>query len=342
MQGAANLFPYSIMDEESGKHRLGVDRDGFGPAPFDESSTGDCILQSSDGTKYKTHRIVLALASTVFCDMWEVGTGGSDIPIVELTESSDVVHNLLLHLYPTTAPSIDNFSLALGLMDACDKYLIDPRGFVPHLSTILYSYKFRASEADVLDAYCLAWRLNMRESAQRSSGYLHGLELTRPGLRQEVDKKAHDVGALLALWDLRYRREVSIDAFLARLPLDLWRCPNHRELTLEETERLRQNVRKALKTPGFSFNSKISGYLDLFAAPSKISRLTKLQRMDERNPGSSSRGVRPGNPPCLACRATMNKYLRSDLDIRELLGRATVDVPRVITWPSDKPALSYL
>ncbi|KAG8949888.1 hypothetical protein FRC04_008191 [Tulasnella sp. 424] len=199
------MFPYQTcsilpcVDEDSEQLNPGVDRGGFGPTPFDESSTGDCILQTSDGVQYKAHRILLALASPVFRDMWEVGTEDGNIPVVEVTESNDVVHNLLLHLYPATTPSINNFTLAFGLMDACEKYLIDTKSFFPHLAKIFRGRTVGASEADALDAYCLAWRLGMRERAQESSRHLYGLDLTRPSLLHEIDWKAGDVRAIMAL-----------------------------------------------------------------------------------------------------------------------------------------------
>lgn len=220
-------------------------------------------------------------------------------------------------------------------MDACDKYLINHQGFALHFGRILHSFWSRGSEADMLDAYCLAWRLNMRERAQNSSQYLHALDLARPGLRQEIEKKAHDVGALLALWDLRYRREVAVDSFIERLPLELYRCPDHRRLTSEETRRLRRKVRKALDRPCFSFKSGISkhsGLSGVLETPCKTSRSSNLRPLDERNPQSSSQGLRQGNPPCPACRATMVKSRRSNLDNQDVVWRAARDIPEKITW----------
>lgn len=64
-----NILNNWIRNVDSEQLNSGVDRGGFGPAPFDESSTGDCILQTSDGVQYKAHRTLLALASPVFRDM---------------------------------------------------------------------------------------------------------------------------------------------------------------------------------------------------------------------------------------------------------------------------------
>ncbi|KAG8911599.1 hypothetical protein FRC01_005626 [Tulasnella sp. 417] len=334
-----------MTDKDSEQPRLDSDCEKFGPAPFDGSSTGDCILQGPDGTKYKTHRVILALASSVFRDMWEVGTGGPGIPTIELTESSDVVHNLLLHIHPTTTPYIDKFALALSLLDACDKYLIDHRGFLPHLARTFQCPWFRQSEGVTLDAYCLAWRLNMRERSQRLSRYLHGLDLTRPGLHQEISKKAGDVGALLALWDLRHRREVAIDPFIEQLPIDLYRCRDHQKLTLEEVGRLRRNVRKALKDPWLSFDPRISGHLELFSVlemPGKAPRSANRQQADKKKSGASGRGLRRGNLPCPACLATVINSRSGELNTRKLLDRAAMDIPLAITWPSDKPAIDYI
>ncbi|KAG8915417.1 hypothetical protein FRC01_003666 [Tulasnella sp. 417] len=273
--------------------------------------------------------------------MWEVGTAGPDIPTIELTESSDVVHNLLLYIHPTTTPNIGTFDLALSLVDACDKYLIDHRGFVPHLATI-FNCSWSKSEGVMLDAYCLAWRLNMRERSLYLSRHLHGLDLTRPGLHQEVSKKAGDVGALLALWDLRYRREVAIDTVLERLSIDLYRCPDHQTITLEEAGRLRRNVREGLKSSWLSFDPRIPGHVEVFSVletPGKAPRSANRQQADKKKPGSSGRELRRGNTPCLACLATVTKSQSSELNTAGLLDRAVMNVPGAITWPPDKPAI---
>lgn len=250
-----------------------------------------------------------------------------------------MVHNLLLHLYPATTSSVDNFTLAFGLMDACDKYLIDAKSFFPYLVKIFRCCtKFGASEADVLDAYCLAWRLNMRERAQESSRHLHGLDLTRPSLLHEMDRKAGDVRAILALWDLRYRRETAMDSFLERLPLALYRCPEHLRLTVEEAGRLRQNARKAFTSPWFSHKLSMSeclGLSDVFDTPSEASRPGDVQWLI----GESRR---TGNPPCPVCQATIAESRKGNLDTTDHVTRAAMELPRAVKWPSDKPAAGCL
>ncbi|KAG9002252.1 hypothetical protein FRB90_011419 [Tulasnella sp. 427] len=324
------------MDENAEQLLLAVDADGFGPAPFDKTSDGDCILQTSDGVKYKAHRVILSLASPVFRDMWELGVDDEEVPIVHLTESSKVIHTLLRHLYPTTTPWVNDSDTALKLVDAFEKYIIDTKSFLRYLFGVLRCCDYGGPQEEVLTAYCLAWRLNLQIQCQDAAGWLHKIDLARPGLLQEIERKAGDVRALLALWDLRYRRELALDRFLQHFPLDVFRCPDHLKLSLEETGRLRRNIRERFAGPWLDEKLSISECLHQY--PPVNSEELSLGS-DRRNHAVAIRGTRssstagvqqmPSNS-CQACKTKLEQSQQQGLDSMDRMAGTEWEVPRRI------------
>ncbi|KAG9001405.1 hypothetical protein FRB90_011633, partial [Tulasnella sp. 427] len=108
----------------------------YGPAPFHAEGKGDVILRSSNGVNYKVLRAILALASPVFDDMFEIPQGSNapdstEVPIIDVSESSQVLHSMLKLFYPTPIVTITGYPDAFGLIQAFDKYLIDVKGLYP-------------------------------------------------------------------------------------------------------------------------------------------------------------------------------------------------------------------
>ncbi|KAG8920073.1 hypothetical protein FRC00_010521 [Tulasnella sp. 408] len=140
-------------------------------APFNDSSTGDCILQTPDGTQFIVHRVVLSLASPIWNDMFSIpqaseGSSGPR-PVIPVEEDPETMQALLTMVYPLPPPQISSYDLATRLVQACDKYFID----ISRLDTILYKVlrTTAALEADPLGVYALAWRLGMNDEAKVAS-----------------------------------------------------------------------------------------------------------------------------------------------------------------------------
>jgi len=101
------------------------------PAPFN-SPRADIIVRSCDGVDYRVRSSILAEASSVFEDMFDIAReapveqcprrGG--IPVVLVTETSEVVDLLLRLCYPVAAPVFTTFSQVRDVLKAVDKYLI--------------------------------------------------------------------------------------------------------------------------------------------------------------------------------------------------------------------------
>ncbi|KAG9038029.1 hypothetical protein FS837_001321 [Tulasnella sp. UAMH 9824] len=182
-------------------------------APFNDSPTGDCILQTPDGTQFVVHRVILSLASSIRNDMFSLpqaseGSSGTR-PIIPVEEDPETLQALLTMVYPLPPPQISSYDLATRLVQACDKYFID----VSRLDTILHKVLLTtdALEADPLGVYALAWRLGISDEAKVASRYTHRLDLNHPKVKSDLIRRSGSVNSLLALWDLRLRRETALD-----------------------------------------------------------------------------------------------------------------------------------
>ncbi|KAG9018311.1 hypothetical protein FRB95_004625 [Tulasnella sp. JGI-2019a] len=203
------------------------------PAPFDRDSPGDCILRSSDGIEYKVFRNILTLASSVFDNMFAIP------PTVDVTEGATAV-------LPTALAS--NIGSAVEMINMFDKYDIKTdssslRAFLQSVTAL----PERATVTEALGAYAMAWRLNLKEDALRASRYLHLVDLHDENIIQNLLKWSGSVHAMLALWDLRVRREEAIHAILEVIPPSSITCSNHRQRV--ESSKIRNNVRIHLATP---------------------------------------------------------------------------------------------
>jgi hypothetical protein len=87
----------------------------------------DVILQSSDIVSFRVHKLVLAISSPLFKDMFslpqprdaEVIDG---LPVVRVSEDAEVLHSLLTVLYPIPFVITDSYEKTLDLLSASQKY----------------------------------------------------------------------------------------------------------------------------------------------------------------------------------------------------------------------------
>ncbi|KAG2125316.1 hypothetical protein DEU56DRAFT_574954 [Suillus clintonianus] len=95
-------------------------------APFDDHNC-DIILRSSNGVDFHVFKLILALVSPVFKDMFtlpqsESQSDVSSVPVVTVAESSTTLESLLLLCYPATTPTFDGLDDAKAVMEAARKY----------------------------------------------------------------------------------------------------------------------------------------------------------------------------------------------------------------------------
>ena len=97
-------------------------------SPFDETSDGDVILKSSDGVLFRTHKVILSLASPFFRDMFSLPQAGTPLdcagsgPIIPFSESSETIDTLLRVVYPEEDPDLKLVHEIEGVVEAAIKY----------------------------------------------------------------------------------------------------------------------------------------------------------------------------------------------------------------------------
>ncbi|KAJ7758557.1 hypothetical protein DFH07DRAFT_958416 [Mycena maculata] len=97
-------------------------------APFDDTAA-DVILQSSDNVHFYVYKIVLALASPVFADMFAVPqpqrNNHHPHPVIPVSESSRALGRLLAWCDPRCTPSFGSPENIPAMLKVADKYGMD-------------------------------------------------------------------------------------------------------------------------------------------------------------------------------------------------------------------------
>ncbi|ORY82970.1 hypothetical protein BCR35DRAFT_352127 [Leucosporidium creatinivorum] len=103
------------------------------PAKISETfnaSDADVILVSSDNVGFRVHRANLCASSTIFKDMFDVGSevsGAQELPTVPLQESSATLEVVLPYIYPKRLKSfaLEQLEMIYQIIRALDKYGIE-------------------------------------------------------------------------------------------------------------------------------------------------------------------------------------------------------------------------
>ncbi|KAG8949219.1 hypothetical protein FRC00_008219 [Tulasnella sp. 408] len=208
-------------------------------APFHSDSPGDCIIQTADGTQFVVYRVILSLASSVWNDMFSLPQSSEALsgerPVIPVDEDPETMETLLTMLYPMQPPRIESYDLAIKLVQACDKYFINSTRLSTFLHDILRST--RAMENNPLGVYALAWRLEMEEEVKIASRYTHQLDLYDQRVVEELMRRTGGLNAVMALWEMRRRREVAVDGIAKLMELSdaPFRCYSHQNQTRDQT-----------------------------------------------------------------------------------------------------------
>ncbi|EKM59376.1 uncharacterized protein PHACADRAFT_249826 [Phanerochaete carnosa HHB-10118-sp] len=139
-------------------------------SPFD-ALDADLVLRSSDNVDFLVSKVVMALASPVFADMFvvvEATSGrpraatacGPDAPVADLTEHSRTLDCLLRLIYPVRNPRIERPEDALDVFQAASKYMVD------HTAEDVLEQFATLAEKQPLQAYVQAY-LHSTEIAMR-------------------------------------------------------------------------------------------------------------------------------------------------------------------------------
>jgi hypothetical protein len=137
-------------------------------APYDfDAPDADAVFRSSDGKELRVHRLILGLSSPVFQSMFglpQPTESPSELPIIDVPESSDILQPFLQYLYPRSPPSISDISIWAALYAVADKYGAE---VVTDLLRDMLIPRFL--ETSPLRVYALASRWGFEEEAKIAS-----------------------------------------------------------------------------------------------------------------------------------------------------------------------------
>jgi hypothetical protein len=143
----------------------------FAQAPFDHFDSADIIIRSSDGVYFRMVKLLLSLASPVFKDMFGLPRSADGIdetkdglPVVDLTEDSGTIKNLLSFCYPviyTGRMGFMDLSEVHSMLEAANKYEME--GIRKDVVQNLTKPEFLANEP--LRVYAIACRHKLEAEA---------------------------------------------------------------------------------------------------------------------------------------------------------------------------------
>ena len=95
------------------------------PETFDVSDT-NLIIRSSDLVHFRVHKPVLAMASPFFKELLSLpqppdGEIVDDLPVVQLSEGSELLNNLISMLYPIRSVTPNSYEKVLYLLATCQQ-----------------------------------------------------------------------------------------------------------------------------------------------------------------------------------------------------------------------------
>ncbi|TDL28088.1 hypothetical protein BD410DRAFT_782049 [Rickenella mellea] len=176
------------------------------------SSTADFVVSSSDGVRFKCHRVFLQEASPVFRSMLSLPQPHSSTsapsddsakpPSIDLPEDGKTVETLLRLIYPMSHPHIDSMSTLSTTLFAAEKY--DMAGVISALRLHLRDEQFLQSNP--VHVYALACRFGFAQEAKTASRASLTHDIYDPkhlAVFTTIGTKSTDI---VALYTLRHRR----------------------------------------------------------------------------------------------------------------------------------------
>ncbi|KAI0692559.1 hypothetical protein BC835DRAFT_1277544 [Cytidiella melzeri] len=147
-------------------------------SPLFSSPHADLVLRSRapQSTDFRVHRCILAASSPFFQDMFSLPQpehgDDSSVPVVDVSESADILDKLLRFIYPLSNPVLSTLDAVTDVLEAATKY--DVTVAVDALRDLLLSPAF--VEKEPLRVYAIACRFDLEQEAKVAS--THSLAVT--------------------------------------------------------------------------------------------------------------------------------------------------------------------
>ncbi|KAL5501382.1 hypothetical protein ACEPAH_8642 [Sanghuangporus vaninii] len=141
------------------------------PALFDNAE-GDIILRSSDKVDFRVFKVILALASPVFKDIFTLPQSSTetkdDISVIPVSESSETIIPLLEFCYPVNSPRLaqQDMSVIGNVLGAALKY--DMQSATRPAREALKE-RAETCKKDAVVAYAIACHLKLEEEARAAA-----------------------------------------------------------------------------------------------------------------------------------------------------------------------------
>ncbi|TFY60520.1 hypothetical protein EVJ58_g5102 [Rhodofomes roseus] len=149
------------------------DTEEIAPIPFDNPhGDADVALRSSDNVTFYLHKSTLRMSSAFFASMFSLPQpSASDpavdaeeseapLPIIEVTESSQILDYLLRVVYPANIPAITRVEDAVPLLQGADKYQM------PLVTSAIQTALAALCHEHTLDVYALACIFHLEQLAE--------------------------------------------------------------------------------------------------------------------------------------------------------------------------------
>ena len=137
--------------------------------------------KSTEFKDFHAHKVILSTASTVFRDTFYIpqppqpANGGTDLPIIHVTEPADVFDSFLRLIYPIEPPTINSIQMVDHLSQLAVKYMVDC--VRTKLKQILMSPSFLSN--DPIWVFVIACRMDLDEEARLAIPQTYRLDLVQ-------------------------------------------------------------------------------------------------------------------------------------------------------------------
>lgn len=119
----------TMARKDEGNHASGESSPKPSPVPIFNRNDADIILRSADQVDFRTHRLILSMASPFFADLFALPQtkecASDTMDVIHLAEESEVVQKVLEVCYPIKDPKLPSLEIAGAVLEAALKYDID-------------------------------------------------------------------------------------------------------------------------------------------------------------------------------------------------------------------------